>query len=60
MERASVDDVAAVVNRPKIQSPTLVIHGLADTSVTADTLSGTWGWTVGGVRRSPVMIPRDS
>ena len=35
---------AAAIERPKIQSPVLVIHGLADTTVTADTLSGTWDW----------------
>ncbi len=36
------DSSAAVVERPQIQSPVLVFHGLADTTVTSDTLSGTW------------------
>jgi pimeloyl-ACP methyl ester carboxylesterase len=41
---ASGQDAPAVPPMPKVQSPVLVIHGLADRALNAAGLSGTWDW----------------
>jgi pimeloyl-ACP methyl ester carboxylesterase len=37
-------DVPAPPPMPKVKAPVLMFHGLADTALNADGLSGTWNW----------------
>jgi len=41
---ASGPDAPAPAPLPKVKMPVLVFHGLADTALNADGLSGTWNW----------------
>jgi pimeloyl-ACP methyl ester carboxylesterase len=42
--RQSGADAPALPELPKVQAPVLMFHGLHDTALHSDGLSGTWNW----------------